>query len=63
MWEILHNNADQNYFKTLILQETLKTQSRHQVKFCAISEVKRSRQQVECERNNLLFHTVLRKLK
>ena len=36
MWEIQHNNADQDYFKNLILQETLKTRSRFQVKFLCI---------------------------
>ena len=30
MWETQHNNADLDCFKTLILQETLKTQNQHQ---------------------------------
>ena len=38
MWELQHNNADWDWFTTLILQETLKTQSRLQVEFCAFSE-------------------------
>ena len=38
MWEILQNSADWDCFKTPILQETLKTQSQHQVEFSAYSE-------------------------
>ena len=34
MWATQHNNAEWNYFKILILQETWKTQSQHQVDFC-----------------------------
>ena len=33
MWETQHNNADLDCFKTLILQETLKTQNQHQENF------------------------------
>ena len=36
-----HNNAEKDCFKTLILQETLKTQNQHQEEFCAFSEVTR----------------------
>ena len=39
MWETQHNNTDKDYFKILILQETLKTRSQHQEEFCAFSEV------------------------
>ena len=35
MWEIQLNNADWDCFKTPILQDTLKTQNRHQVDSCA----------------------------
>ena len=43
--------------------ETWKTRSQHQEEFFALSEVKRSCQQVGCARNNLMFHTGLRKMK
>ena len=36
MWETQHNNADLDYFKTLILQEILKTQHQHQQEFLCI---------------------------
>ena len=41
-WETQHNIADEDCFKTLISQETLKTRSQHQVDCCAYSEVTRS---------------------
>ena len=62
-WETQHNIADEDCFKTLISQETLKTRSQHQEEFFAFSEVTRSYQQVGCARNRLQFHTVPRKLK
>ena len=62
MWETQHNIADEDCFKTLISQETLKTRSQHQVEFFAFSEVTPSYQQVGCARNGLQFHTVARKL-
>ena len=34
MWEIQHNNADLDCFKTLILQEISKTQKQHQEGSC-----------------------------
>ena len=40
MWVILQNNAGWDCFKTLILQETLKSRSQHQEDFCAFSEVR-----------------------
>ena len=40
-WERQHNNADLDCFKTLILQETLKTQNQHQEGSCVFSEVTR----------------------
>ena len=66
MWSCVktqHNNADLDYFKTLILQETLKTQNQPQEEFCPFSEVTRLCQEVGCARNRLQFHTVLQKLK
>ena len=63
MLETQHNNADLDCFKTLILQETLKTQNQPQEEFCAFSEGTRLCQQVGCARNRLHFHTVLQKLK
>ena len=44
MWETQHNIADEDCFKTLISQETLKTRSQHQEEFFAFSEVTRSYQ-------------------
>ena len=58
-----HNNADLDCFKTLILQETLKTQNQHQEEFSAFSQVTRLCQEVGCARNRLQFPTVLQKLK
>ena len=63
MRETLHNNAGWDCFKTLFLEETLKTQNQHQVESCVFLEVKRLYQQVRCARNRLRFHTVLQKLK
>ena len=40
VWETLHINANWDCFKILILQETLKTQIRHQVDSYAFSEAK-----------------------
>ena len=57
------SNADLDCFKTLILQETLKTQNQHQEGSCIFSEVTRLCQKVGCVRNRLQFHTVLHKLK
>ena len=37
MWETQHNNADFDYFKTLILQETWKTQNQRQEGSCVFS--------------------------
>ena len=37
-WDARHNNADIDYFKTPILQGTLKTQNQHQEEFCGFSE-------------------------
>ena len=37
--ETQHSNADLDCFKTLILQETLKTQHQHQVESCVFSGV------------------------
>ena len=58
-----HNIADLDCFKTLILQETLKTRSQHQGDSYAFSEVTRSCRQFGCARTRLLYHTVLQKLK
>ena len=41
MWETQHKNADLDCFKTLILQETLKTQNQPQEEFCASLAVTR----------------------
>ena len=41
MWETLRNNADLDYFKTLIMQEIWKTQNQHQEEFSAFSGVTR----------------------
>ena len=40
MWVTKDNNAEQDYFKILILQETWKTQNQHQVDICVFLEVK-----------------------
>ena len=42
MWDVQHNDADWEYFKILILQETWKIQNQHQVESYAFSEVTRS---------------------
>ena len=41
MWDAQYNIADEDCFKTLILQKTLKIRHRHQEEFCAISEFTR----------------------
>ena len=58
VWETQHNNTDLDCFKTLILQETLKTRSQHQEEFCAFSEAEHLCQRVGCARNKPQFHTV-----
>ena len=58
-----HNIATQDCFKTLILQETLKTQNQHQVDSHAFSEVEHLCQEVGCARNRLQFHKVLQQLR
>ena len=63
MWETQHNNADWDCFKTLILQETLKTQNQPQEVSCVFSEVTRLYPQFGCARNRLQFHIVLQKRK
>ena len=55
LWETQHNSADLDCFKTLILQETLKTQNQHQEESCPFSEVTRLCQEVWCARNRLQF--------
>ena len=61
MWETQDNHAE--CLKTLILQETSKTQNKHQEVSCVFSEVRRSCHQVPCARNRLQFHTVLQRVK
>ena len=56
MWETQHNNADLDCFKTLILQETCKTQNQHQEGSCVFSEATRLFQSAGCVRNKLQFH-------
>ena len=56
MWGTPQNNAGWDCFKTLILQETLKTQNQHQVDSCECSEATRAR-------DRLQFHTVPQKLR
>ena len=63
MWETQHNIADWDCFKTLILQEALKTRSQHQGDFCACSEVAQSYKQLGCAGNRLQFHLVLQTLR
>ena len=58
MWEIQHNSADWDCFKTPILQEILRIQNLHQVEHCAFLEVIRLFQSVGCVRNKLQFRTV-----
>ena len=55
--ETQHKTAGQDCFKTLILQETWKTQNQHQEELCAFSKVTRLCQEVGCARNRLQFHT------
>ena len=61
MWETQHNNADLDYFETLILQEISKTENQHQEEFCAFSEVTPLYRSVGCARNKLQFHTAPQK--
>ena len=63
MWETLHNNADWNCYRTLILREILRTQNRPQEECCAYLEVTRLFPQVGFARSKLQFHTVRRNLK
>ena len=57
MWETLHNNADWNCYRTLILPEILKTQNRPQEECCAYWEITRLFPQVGFARRKLLSHT------
>ena len=57
MWETLQNNADWDCFKTLILQEILRTRNLSQVEHCVFLEATRSFQSAECARNRLQFRT------
>ena len=61
MCETLHNNADWDSFRTLILPEILKTQNRPQEECCAYWEITRLFPQVGLARSKLQFHTVRRK--
>ena len=63
MWEIQHNSAGLDYFNSLILQETSKTENQHPEEFCAYSGATRLSQKVGWARNKLQFHTFLQKLK
>ena len=63
MWEIPHNNADCDCFRTLILQEILRTQNGPQKECCAYWEITRLFPQVGFARSKLQFHTVRRNLK
>ena len=53
MCETLHKNADQDFFKTLILQETVKTQNQHQVDSYAFSEVEHLCQKLDVRETDL----------
>ena len=57
-----HSYADQDCFKTLILQETTQENNIRRHILC-FSEVSRLCQEVGCARNRLQFHTVPQKLK
>ena len=63
MWEIQHNNADWDCFKTGTLREILKIQNPLLEEHCAFSEVTHLFQSVGCVRNKLLFRTVQQNLK
>ena len=59
LWEIQHNNADLDCFKTLIMQGTFKTQHQHQVEFCAFPEAEHLSPSVGCaKKKKTQFHTV-----
>ena len=58
MWEIQHNNADQDCFRILILLEIEKTQNQHQVDSCVFSEVTRSWQKSwMCKKQTSVSHS------
>ena len=57
MWVILPNNADWDFFKTLILLEILKIRNPLLEEHCALLEVTHLFQSVGCVRNKLLFLT------
>ena len=69
MWEILHNSAGWDCFRTLTLPEILKTQNRPQVEICAYLEVTRfwkshvRANKLDVQDSNRQFHTVQRNLK
>ena len=63
MGESLQSYADWHCFKTLILQEILRTQNQQQEYFCAYSVVIYVFQKAGCARNRLHFHTVQRMLR
>ena len=63
MWETQLSNADWDCFRTLILQQTLKTHNRPQVDSCAYLDVKRLFPKVGCARNRPQSHTVQQKLR
>ena len=63
MWEMLHNNADWDCFKTLTLSGILKTQNRFRKESCASLAVTRLFPWVGCLRNKLQSHSVRRILK
>ena len=54
-------NAEYGCFKTLILQETLKTQNQNQEDFCVFWEVKHLYPEVGCARNRPRSHTAQQK--
>ena len=59
MRETQHNNAENRIIsRFLILHETLKTQTQHQVDFCVFLEAKHLYQQVGCARNRPRSQTV-----
>ena len=57
MWETQQNGAGLDYFKTLALQEILKSQNQHQADSYAFSEVKHLCQQGGCARNKRQYLT------
>ena len=50
-----HNIVDWGCFKTLILQETLKTQNQHQEEFCAFLETTRCANKLDVQETNFIF--------